>query len=124
MPPRSLALFPVSCTLAVLGLLAGCAKPPVPVAEAPGQLPPHLGPPPAALCTVAPFHVADGGTTALSVVISNDGGFCAASLTAASGQPFDAPLVREKPLHGDETVVRYNGRTSVEYSGQAGLCRS
>lgn len=120
MPPRSLALSLVPCTLALASLLAGCAKPPAPVAAAPDQLPPHLGPPPAALCTVAPFHVADGGTSAISMVISNDGGFCAASLTAGSGQPFDAPLVKERPLHGDETVVRYNGRTSVEYSSKPG----
>ena len=119
-PPRSLALSLVPCTLALAGLLSGCAKPPAPVAAAPEQLPPHLGPPPAALCTVAPFHVADGGTTAISMVISNDGGFCAAALTAGSGQPFDAPLVREKPLHGDETVVRYNNKTSVEYSAKPG----
>ena len=119
MPPR-LALSLASCCLVLTSLLAGCAKPPVPVAEAPEQLPPHLGPPPAALCTVAPFHVADGGTTAVSMVISNDGGFCAASLTAGNGQPYDAPLVRNKPLHGDETVVRYHGKTSVEYSARPG----
>ncbi len=119
MQPRSLA-FSIAPTLAVAWLLTGCAKPPAPVAEAPGQLPPHLGPPPAALCTVAPFRVADGGTAAIAMVVSNDGGFCAAPLTAASGQPFDAPLVPLRPLHGDEAVVRYNGKTSVEYSAKQG----
>ena len=119
MPPRSLASL-VPCTLALASLLAGCAKPPAPVAEAPEQLPPHLGPPPASLCTVAPVHVADGGTASISMVVSNDGGYCAASLTAGSGQPFDAPLVRDKPLHGDETVVRYHGKTSVEYLAKQG----
>ncbi len=115
---RLLAFVPVP--LAMAALLAGCAKPPIPVAEAPGRLPPHLGPPPAALCTVAPFHVVDGGTASVAMVISNDGGFCAASLTSGSGQPFDAPLVAVRPPHGDETVVKYNGRTSIEYAATRG----
>ena len=76
--------------------------------------------PPAALCTVAPFHVTDGGTASISMAVSNDGGFCAASLTAGSGQPFDAPLVHDKPLHGEQTVVRYNRKTSVEYIAKRG----
>ena len=110
-----------SGTLVFALLLSGCEKPPVPVAEAPpAPLPLHRGPPPATVCTVAPFHVADGGTAAIAMTISNDGGYCAATLTAGSGQPYDAPLVPTRPLHGDETVVRYNGKTSVEYAATAG----
>ncbi len=108
-------------TLSMAAVLAGCAKPPAPVAEAPTRLPPHLGPPPAALCTVAPFHVVDGGSASISMTISNDGGYCAASLVAGSGQPFDAPLVPALPVHGSETVVKYNGRTSVEYAATPGF---
>jgi hypothetical protein len=114
----------VSSVLPLLGLgvmLVGCAKPPAPVQEAPAALPPHLGPPPAASCTVAPFHVADGGIADVAMSISNDGGYCAAALTAANGQPFDAPLVPEKPLHGEDSVVQYNGKTSVEYSANTGF---
>jgi hypothetical protein len=110
-------LFPV---IGLGALLAGCAKPPAPVAEPPPPLPPHLGPPPAASCLVAPFHVADGGTADVTMTVSNDGGYCAAALTAASGKPFDAPLVPEKPLHGDDSVVEYNGKTSVEYTANQG----
>ena len=117
---RPAARFIAPGTLVLGLLLSGCAKPPVPVAEAPAPLPPHLGPPPAALCTVAPFHVTDGGTTAIGMTISNDGGFCAAAFTAGNGQPFDAPLVPLRPLHGSETVVRYNGKTSIEYAATAG----
>ena len=105
--------------LSAAAALAGCAKPPAPVAEAPTPLPPHQGSP-AALCTVAPFHVADGGTATVSMVISNDGGYCAASLTAGNGRPFDAALVHSKPLHGDNMVQRYNGKTSVEYTAKQG----
>jgi hypothetical protein len=100
-------------------LLAGCAKPPVPV-EVLAPLPPHLGPPPAANCIVAPFHVADGGTADIAMTVSNDGGYCAAALTAANGQPFDAPLVPQKPAHGDDSVVQYNHKTSVEYTATPG----
>jgi hypothetical protein len=109
-----------SC-LAASVLLASCApKQAAPAAE-PDALPPHAGPPPAASCTVAPFHVADGGTTAVNMTLGNDGGYCAATLTAASGRPFDAPLVPVKPLHGTPRVVRYNGRTSVEYTPDPGF---
>ena len=119
MQPR-LAPVLASGTLVLALLLQGCEKPPAPVAEAPVALPPHLGPPPAAQCTVAPFHVADGGTATVAMTISNDGGFCAASLVAGNGHPFDAPLVPVRPLHGDETVVRYNGKTSIEYAATPG----
>lgn len=101
-------------------LLSGCQKPPAPVIQEATRLPPHMGPPPAQSCTVAPFHVTDGGTAAINMVVSNDGGFCAASLTAGNGEPFDAPLVPVKPLHGDDAVVKYNGKTSVEYSARTG----
>ena len=105
--------------LTAITLLAACAKPPVPVSEAPVQLPPHQGSP-AAVCTVAPFQATDGGTATVSMVVSNDGGYCAASLTAGNGQPYDAALVHTKPLHGDDMVQRYNGKTSVEYSAKPG----
>lgn len=114
-------LAPFLSALALGGLLSSCAKPPAPVVEAPPPLPPHLGPPPAARCEVAPFHVADGGTAAVSMVVSNDGGFCAATLVAGNGNPYDAPLVPAKPLHGDDSVVQYNHKTSVEYSANPGF---
>lgn len=49
------------------------------------------------------------------MTVGNDGGYCAASLTAANGRPFDAPLLPVPPRHGTLRVVRYNGRTSIEY---------
>ncbi len=123
MQPRSLAFFTrraLACsTLTAAALLAGCAKPPVPVVEAPMQLPPHQGSP-AAVCTVAPFHAVSGGTTTVAMTVSNDGGYCAASLTADNGQPYDAALVHTKPLHGEDMVQHYNGKTSVEYSAKPG----
>jgi hypothetical protein len=104
-----------------VGLLAGCQQPPPPVVVAPPPpLPPHLGPPPAALCTVAPFKVADGGTADVSMTLSNDGGYCAAQLTASDGQPFDAGLVPARPPHGKETVIHYNHKTSIEYIAEPG----
>ncbi|MFX8976553.1 hypothetical protein ABTN19_19390, partial [Acinetobacter baumannii] len=45
----------------------------------------------------------------------NDGGYCAAAFTAQNGQPYDAPLLMLRPRHGSVAVVRYNGKTSVEY---------
>jgi hypothetical protein len=106
--------------LAISAPLTGCQKPPPPVAEAPPPLPPHLGPPPAANCLVAPFTVHDGGTVTVKMTVSNDGGYCAATLTADSGQPYDAPLVPEKPTHGEDSVVQYNHKTSIEYVPNTG----
>ena len=108
-------------TLSLAALLAGCAKPLAPIVEAPTRLPPHLGPPPSALCTVSPFHVTDGGSANVVMTIGNDGGYCAASLVAGNGAPYDAPLVPALPAHGSETVVKYNGRTSVEYAATPGF---
>jgi hypothetical protein len=105
---------------ATFALLSACQKPPAPAAEAPPPLPPHLGPPPAANCIVAPFSVHDGGTVTIKMTVSSDGGYCAAALTADSGQPFDAPLVPEKPAHGEDSVVHYNHKTSIEYVANTG----
>ena len=52
--------------------------------------------------------------------VSNEGGYCAATLTAASGQPFDAPLVPVLPRHGTPRIVKYDGKTSVEYTPETG----
>jgi hypothetical protein len=106
-----------------LGLaLQACAPTPPPPAPPPPPPPPppHIGPPKAAACTVAPFHVADGGTAAVDMHVSNEGGYCAATLTAASGNPFDAPLVPVLPKHGTPRIVKYDGKTSVEYTPETG----
>jgi hypothetical protein len=95
--------------------LASCAHPVPPPPPPPPPLPPHIGPPAAAYCVVAPFKVADGGTADVAMALNNDGGYCAASLTADSGKPFDAPLEPVPPAHGVAHVVKYNGKTSVEY---------
>jgi hypothetical protein len=67
-----------------------------------------------------PFAVKDGGTANVSITLSNEGGYCAATLTADSGQPYAVGLVPVMPLHGITRVVKYNGKTSVEYSPQPG----
>ncbi len=107
-----------------LGLaLQACAPKPLPPPPPPPPPlpPPHIGPPKAADCTVAPFHVTDGGTATVTMRVSNEGGYCAATLTAASGKPYDAPLVPEVPRHGTPRVVKYDGKTSVEYVPDTGF---
>jgi hypothetical protein len=101
-------------------LLQGCAQPPAPVVAPPAPLPPHAGPPPARLCTVSPFSVKTGGTADIAMVVSHEGGYCAATLTDDQGKPYDAPLVPVQPLHGIDHIVKYNGKTSVEYTPQPG----
>jgi hypothetical protein len=119
---RALHARTLSSFLAVGIALAGCApKPGAPLAEAPAALPPHAGPPPAATCHVEPFKVPDGGSTTVNLTVSNEGGYCAATLTAGNGRPFDAPLVPVLPLHGTPRVIKYNGQTSVEYTPEPGF---
>ncbi len=102
-------------------MLAGChAAPPPAPPPPPAPLPPHIGPPPAKSCTVAPFKVTNGGTADIAMTVSNEGGYCAATLTADNGKPFDAPLVPVLPEHGTPRVVKYNGKTSVEYTPDTG----
>ena len=108
--------------MAIGVVLARCAPAPAPVvAPPPAALPPHAGPPPAAVCKVKPFHVPDGGIAEVQMTVGNDGGYCAATLTAANGQPFSAPLVMAEPQHGTPRVVKYNGKTSVEYTPASGF---
>ncbi len=111
-----------ACALMLGAALVGCAKPEAPPpAPPPTALPPHAGPPPAAQCSVNPFSVRDGGTANVVMSVSNEGGYCAATLTTEGGVPFAAPLVPVAPLHGIPRVVRYNGKTSVEYAPQPGF---
>jgi hypothetical protein len=109
--------------MALLAVVAqGCAeKPPPPPPEPPPPPPPHAGPPPAAFCSVAPFTVKTGGSADVRMIVSHEGGYCAATLVADSGQPYDAPLVPVPSLHGIPRVVRYAGKTSVEYAPQPGF---
>jgi hypothetical protein len=55
------------------------------------------------------------------MALNNDGGYCAATLTASSGRPYDAPLETAPPLHGAAHVLKYNGKTSVEYVPEPGF---
>ena len=103
-------------------LLQGCAKPEAPPpAGPPPPLPPHAGPPPAQRCTVTPFTVKDGGSADVGMSLSNEGGYCAATLLSEGGVPFATFLVPVPPLHGIPRVIPYNGKTSVEYAPQPGF---
>lgn len=97
--------------------LAGCEKPPPPAPPPPPPPPPppHVGPPPAVRCDVSPVDLPDGGAAAVTLTLSNEGGYCAVALTGTGGKPFDAPLLSTLPKHGVVKVIRYNGKNSVEY---------
>ena len=99
--------------------LAGCT-PKLAPAETAAPLPPHYGPPPAQTCTVAPFTLAEGATTAVAMTTSSDGGYCAIHASEAAGGPFDVGIEPLQPEHGTAHIIRYNGQTSVEYIARAG----
>ena len=99
-------------------LLQGCTAK-VPLVEA-LVLPPHYGPPPAQICTLAPFTLAEGGSTAVAMTASSDGGYCAIHASEAAGGPFDVGIEPVPPEHGTARIIRYNGQTSIEYVARAG----
>jgi hypothetical protein len=109
------------CGVTMGVLLQGCAQPVAPPPAPPPPLPLHAGPPPAKLCSVMPFTSKEGATTDVQMVVSNEGGYCSASVTTDGGLPYDAPLVTVTPFHGIPRVVKYNGKTSVEYTPQPGF---
>lgn len=110
---QSRLLLPFSVTV----VLAGCQPPPPPAPPPPPPppLPPHFGPPPAARCDTSSFDLPDGGTAAVTLTLSNEGGYCAVAVTGTGGRPFDVPLLPTPPRHGTVKVIRYNGKNSVEY---------
>ncbi len=108
--------------LVLCAVLQGCAKPEAPPPPPPpAPLPPHAGPPAAQRCSVLPFTIKDGGSADVTMTLSSEGGYCAATLLSDEAVPFAAGLVPVPPLHGVPRVVRYNGKTSVEYSPQPGF---
>lgn len=110
-------------TLLLAGvLLDACAQPaPQAAAPPPAPLPPHLGPPRAANCSVTPFTLADGGTAEVRMTVGNDGGYCPIRLSRKNGGPYDAGLEPVPPHHGKTLIVRYNGQTSIEYLPNPGF---
>ncbi len=111
-----------ACALLLCAVLQGCAKPAAPPPpEPPPPLPPHAGPPAAQQCSVTPFSVKDGGSADVVMTLSSEGGYCAATLVSEEDAPFSAGLVTVTPLHGIPRVVRYNGKTSVEFAPQPGF---
>ena len=99
-------------------LLQGCTQK-IPLVET-AALPPHYGPPPAQTCTLAPYTLAEGGTTAVAMTVSSDGGYCAIHASEAAGGPFDVGIEPSPPEHGTAHIIKYNGQTSVEYIARAG----
>ena len=113
---------PVLSALVLCAVLQGCAKPEAPPPPPPAApLPPHAGPPAARQCSVVPFTIKDGGSADVTMTLSSEGGYCAASLLSDEAVPFAVGLVPVPPLHGVSRVVHYNGKTSVEYSPQPGF---
>ncbi len=115
---------PMVAALALGTLLVGCAAPPPPPPAPPPPPPPHLGPPQAANCTASPVNLPDGGSGTATISLSNDGGYCAVSLTDAAGQPFDAGIEPVQPAHGTAVIVKYAGKTSIEYVPVGGYAGS
>lgn len=99
-------------------LLQGCA-PKAALVETPPP-PPHYGPPPARTCTVAPFTLAEGASTAVAMTVSSDGGYCAIHAAQTAGGPFDVGIEPTQPGHGTAHIIKYNGQTSIEYVARAG----
>jgi hypothetical protein len=101
-------------------LLQGCAEKAQPVAPPPVPRPAY-GPPPAEACAVTPFTLAQGGTTAVSLNVANDCGYCPVEVTQANGKPFDAGLEPVRPANGHAPIRTWLGKTSINYAPNAGF---
>ncbi len=110
--PLSNRLFAVAA-LAVLAL-QGCAQPtpqPTVVIDA-------FDEGIAKTCTFTPVQPKPGATVDSTITMTNDG-WCAYRASVKSGQAFELGLVKQRPMHGELLIRKWNGETRVEYTPAA-----
>ena len=108
----SYRLFAVA-SLAVLAL-QGCAQPtpqPTVVIDA-------LNDGIAKTCTFSPMQPKPGATVEATITMTNDG-WCAYRASVKTGQAYELGLVKQRPMHGELLIRKWNGETRVEYTPAA-----
>ncbi len=115
--------YGVPAALMGMALLQGCAPKPSIVEEA-APSPDLYGRVPARACTVTPIVLRDGGESATTMTVTNDGGFCAASLADSAGRPFEVGLVTAPPVHGKPLIHTVGSKTDIDYTPAHGFVGS
>ncbi len=102
-----------AAAVAVLAL-QGCTKPtPQPTVEIDA-----LSEGMAKTCTFTPVQPKPGATVDSTITMTNDG-WCAFRASVKSGQAYELGLVKQRPVHGELLIRKWNGETRVEYTPAA-----
>jgi hypothetical protein len=110
--------------LAMTGLLLqGCSEAPKP--EAAKQPGPRLfaadvngG---AKVCDAPKLKPAPGKPADAAMTVGNDGGWCGMTVVQAAGEPFDAGLLPQPPLHGKVLIHKVGDVTRIDYTPDQGF---
>ena len=105
----SYRLFAVAAA-AVLAL-QGCAQPTPQPVVAIDELKEGI----AKTCTFTPVQPTPGATVTSTISMTNDG-WCAYRASVTSGQAFELGLVKQRPMHGELLIRKWNGETRAEYT--------
>jgi len=74
----------------------------------------------ARLCTVPAVSLATDKPAEATMVVGNDGGWCAISVSQPGPKPYDAGLVIERPAHGRLNVHTVGSATRIDYTPDRG----
>ncbi|HEX3350296.1 MAG TPA: hypothetical protein VHS58_19575 [Acetobacteraceae bacterium] len=96
-------------------LAQSCAQPPPPVSTARRFASDLTGG--AKNCVVPKeIRLAAGKPADVKMVVGNDGGWCAISVSQSSGKPFGAGLVTAPPAHGSVYIHTVGDVTRIDYT--------
>nr|WP_294531167.1 Ig-like domain-containing protein [uncultured Rhodopila sp.] len=70
----------------------------------------------AKVCDAPAVTAAGGATTAATIKVANDGGWCGLRLRQAGTKPFDAGLLLTRPEHGSVLIHEVGDDTRIDYT--------
>jgi len=74
----------------------------------------------ARLCTVPAVSLTTDRPAEATMVVGNDGGWCAISVSQPGPKPYDAGLVTERPAHGRLNIHTVGNATRIDYTPDRG----
>jgi hypothetical protein len=72
-------------------------------------------------CSAPRPTVRNGQQTEVTMVLGNDGGWCAITTAQANSSAFSAGLLTERPAHGKVFIHQVNGATRIDYTPDRGF---
>jgi hypothetical protein len=70
-------------------------------------------------CTISKVNPTDGQTSAVTMQVGNDGGWCGISLQRG-GSPYSTGLVTERSAHGSVVIHPVGDNTRIDYTPARG----